>query len=138
MNCPVCRAAYRPSRTRDQEVWEESVSPQGLLPHPLNCRRCGVDLSPLIHIHDQAVWYYRQAIQALEAGNYPAATAWNSQALALYSHNDDFYALEGQLWALQGKFRQAIFAWEKAQQINPQHRTASTCLQGLKRVLSQK
>lgn len=136
MKCPVCRATYRPPSTK-QEVGEDATSqPQDLLPHPLNCHRCGVDLSPLIQIHDQALWYYHQAIQAMHAGNYPAAVTWNNQALALYGNHADFHVLAGQLWALQGEFRQAFFAWEKAQQINPQHRIASTYLQRLKRVMS--
>jgi len=55
-------------------------------------------ISPLIHIHDRAIWYHRQAIQALQAG-LPAATTWNNQALALYVNNAAFHALAGQLWA---------------------------------------
>ncbi len=106
-----------------------------LPPNPLTCHRCGVDLSPLIHIHDQALWYYRQAIQALQAENYAAATTWNHQALDLYGDNADFHALAGQLWALQGEFRWAIAAWEKARQLNPQHRTANAYLAELERVI---
>jgi len=136
MKCPVCRATYRPPITQDQEAGEDSTSPPQDLPtHTLNCHRCGVDLSPLIHIHDQALWYYRQAIQALHSGNYPAATTWNHQALALYGNNADFHALAGQLWALQGEFRQAAFAWEKARQINPTDRTANAYLEELERVI---
>jgi len=78
------------------------------IPHlaPRYPGHCGVDLSPLIH--DRAIWYHRQAIQALQAGDYPAATTWNNQALALYVNNAAFHALAGQLWALQGEFRQAL------------------------------
>jgi tetratricopeptide (TPR) repeat protein len=108
---------------------------QNPISNPLNCHRCGVDLSPLIQIHDQALWYYRQASQALDAGNYPTAITWNNQALALYGNNADFHALAGQLWALQGEFRQAIAAWEKARQINPTHQTTSAYLEELERVI---
>ncbi len=45
-----------------------------------------------------------------------------------------FHALTGQLWALQDEFRQAIAAWEKARQLNPQHSTANACLQGLEQI----
>jgi tetratricopeptide (TPR) repeat protein len=112
MKCPVCRAIYRPA------------------PSP-NCRRCGVDLSPLIRLHDQAVWHHRQAIQELQAGRYAEATVSNQQALALNASSDDFQALAGQLWALQGEFRPAIAAWKRARHLNPQHPTATRCLQGL-------
>lgn len=131
MKCPVCRAIYR-SPGRDQEVRDANFGTPDQIPAALNCHRCGVDLSPLIHLHDRAVWYHRKAIQALQAGDYPAATAWNEQALALYANNADFHVLAGQLWAVQGEFRQAIGAWKKAQQLNPQHPTANAYLQELK------
>jgi tetratricopeptide (TPR) repeat protein len=51
--------------------------------------------------------------------------------LALYANNADFHALAGQLWTLQGEFRQAIKAWKKAQQLDPQHSTAGACLECL-------
>jgi len=84
---------------------------RNLLPDTLVVTAVGL-ISPLIHIHDRAIWYHRQAIQALQAGDYPATT-WNNQALALYVNNAAFHALAGQLWALQGEFRQALAAWEK-------------------------
>lgn len=136
MKCPVCRATYRSSRTKDQEKGESSTfGPPDQLPKTLNCHRCGADLSPLIHLHDQALWYYRQAIQALQAGNYPAAITWNNQALALCRNNADFHALTGQLWALQGEFRRASFAWEQARQISPQHQAANAYLAELERLI---
>ncbi|NJP12106.1 MAG: hypothetical protein HC866_23750 [Leptolyngbyaceae cyanobacterium RU_5_1] len=127
MKCPVCRATYRSSGVRETA----SSNSQTLIPNSRNCHRCGVDLSPLIQIHDQAIWYHRQAIQALHAENYSAATTWNDQALSLHHNNADFHALAGQLWALQGKFHQAISAWERARHLNPQHPTATACLRGL-------
>jgi Flp pilus assembly protein TadD len=116
MKCPVCRATYRPP-----EGPEEATL----------CRRCRVDLSPLIQIHDQAIWHYRQAIQAFKAGDYAAATHHNNQALALDHHNADFHALSGQILALQGEFWQAIAAWKTARQLDPQHPVATACLQCL-------
>ncbi len=116
MKCPVCRATYHPPQAASQG-------------HTPTCRRCGVDLAPLIRLHDQAMWHHRQAIQAFKAGEIEAAIAWNSQAIALSFKNADFHALEGQLWALQGKLGQAIAAWEKARQLNPQHPTAHAALQ---------
>lgn len=111
MKCPVCRATYRPAH-------EASL-----------CRRCGADLSPLIQIHDWAVWHYRQAIQLVEAGDYAAAQMQNEQAIALYHNNADFHALAGQLWALQGEFQRAIAAWKQAQKLEPLHPVAGNCLQ---------
>lgn len=105
MKCPVCRAAYRPNRST-------------------LCRRCGADLSALIRLHDQALWYHRQALQSLKATDYAEAQAKNDQALALHHHNADFHALAGRLWALQGEFRQAITSWQQAQKLDPQHSTA--------------
>ncbi len=138
MKCPVCRATYRSPgiRNRGAEVREiTNPSPQSPIPSSLTCHRCGADLSPLIHLHDQAIWYYRQAIQALQTGNYAVATAWNNQALALHHNNADFHALAGQLWVLQGEFQRAILAWQKAQRINPQHQTTNAYLEALERVV---
>jgi len=149
MKCPVCRASYRSpgsgerGRSQEPEVRiQESESPESASLQPLPslasqsptrkanlCRRCGVDLSPLIELHDQATWHYRQAIRAFQAGDYAAATVRNKRALVLYSGNADFHALAGQLWALQGDFRRAIAAWKTAQHLNPQHPTAGACLQ---------
>jgi len=70
MKCPVCRATYRSSGVREQGLGARKMPiPRNLLPDTLNCHRCGV-ISPLIHIHDRAIWYHRQAIQALQAGDY--------------------------------------------------------------------
>ncbi len=118
MKCPVCRALYRRS-----EKGETSNSPSTYL-----CRRCGVDLSPLIRLHDLAIWHHCQAIQALRSGDDLGAMQRNDRALALYANHADFHALAGQLLALQGEFGEAISAWRKAQQLNPQHATASVCL----------
>ncbi|MBD2459921.1 hypothetical protein H6G89_02580 [Oscillatoria sp. FACHB-1407] len=137
MKCPVCRATYRATNVGGQKpaIGEESPSPD-FTPTPLNCRRCGVDLTPLIHLHDQAVWHHRQAIQAFQAGDYSAAIAQNNQALALHAHQADFHALAGQLWALQGDFAQAIAAWKIAHDLNPQHLTTTTYLQHLEAIAS--
>ncbi len=113
MNCPVCRAVYRPN-------------PQSPI-----CRRCGVDLSPLIQIHDQALWYYRRALRLLADGNYAEAKATNEQALALHHGNADFHALAGRLWALEGELQQALASWRRALMLDPQNRSASRCLQSL-------
>jgi tetratricopeptide (TPR) repeat protein len=90
-----------------------------------------VDLSPLIHISDQALWHYQQAVEEFKAGRYEQAAASNQRALALHSSNADFQVLAGQLWALQGEFRPAIAAWKRARQLNPQHPRATACLQCL-------
>jgi Flp pilus assembly protein TadD len=81
-------------------------------------------LSALIHLHDQALWYHRQALQSLKAGDYAEAQAKNDQALALHHQNADFHALAGRLWALQGEFGQAIASWKQAQKLDTQHPTA--------------
>jgi Flp pilus assembly protein TadD len=101
MKCPVCHASYRPPA--------------------LLCRRCQVDLSDLIRLHDQAVWHHRQALQRLQAGQYAEAIAQNDQAIALHPQHADFQALAGQLWALQGTFERAIYCWQKVQALDPQH-----------------
>ena len=111
MKCPVCHASYRPPA--------------------LLCRRCGVDLSPLIRLRDQAVWHHQQAIQYLEAGQYAEAIAENDQAIALHHQQAEFHALAGQLWALQGKFDRAIDDWKTAQALDPKHPIAAACLDSL-------
>lgn len=112
MKCPVCRAVYTPNT--------QHSTPNTQYPTP-TCRRCGLDLSPLIQLHDQAVWYHHQAIAAFNAGDYPTATRWNNQAVALHSTQADFHLFAGQLWALQGDLALAIAAWKKALHLNPQH-----------------
>lgn len=126
MKCPVCRAIYRPA-SQSQEIG----TPASLL-----CRRCGADLTRLIQIHDRAIQHYRQAITALQATDYTTAQTQVQQALHLNHNNPDFYALAGQLWALQGEFQQAIVAWKQAQQLDPTHAVANSCLQ-MTRELSQ-
>jgi len=136
MKCPVCRATYR-SGDRQSEIEQPSTSnsqpstsnSQPSTSNPQPCRRCGVDLSPLIRLHDQAVWYHRQAIQALQAGNYSAAADWNEQAIALNSHDADFHALAGRLSVLQGEFGRAIASFQKVQQLDPKHPTIEAFLQ---------
>ena len=108
MKCPVCRAVYRSSN--------------GL------CRRCGVDLSPLIDICDRAIGHYRQALVALEAGDIAKATASNDQALALNANDAAFYALAGRLRALSGDLPAAIRCWQQALKLDPKHAAASQCL----------
>lgn len=110
MKCPVCRAAYRPS-------------PDCL------CKRCGADLTSLIQIHDCAIHHYRQAIAAFNMAAYTTAHTHLDQAIALNHSNADFYALSGQLWALQGNFQAAIDAWKQAKKLDPKHPVAATCLQ---------
>ncbi len=110
MKCPVCRARYQ---TGQQAL----------------CRRCGADLTMLIQLHDRALWHYRRAIELLRAQDYPAAQAQLQQAIALNSRESAFYALDGQLWALQGQFQPAIAAWQQARQLNPKEPIAVECLQ---------
>jgi tetratricopeptide (TPR) repeat protein len=128
MKCPVCRATYRSSSVVNSQLNSQPHS----LSNSLNCHRCGIDLSPLIRIHDQSIGYHRRAIQALQEKNYSVAADWNHQALGLSNNNADFHALAGQLLALQGKFQEAIGAWEKAVKLNAQHPTARLYLQECK------
>jgi tetratricopeptide (TPR) repeat protein len=118
IKCPVCGAVFRSS------INLEGQEGQG----GLTCRRCKVDLSELILVHDQAIWYHRQALNLFQQGDYLAAEAENNRAIALHSHQADFHALAGKLSALQGDFRQAIAAWRKAIQIDPENEVAGNCL----------
>ncbi|MDF5734002.1 MAG: hypothetical protein PUP92_40040 [Rhizonema sp. PD38] len=119
MKCPVCGAVYRSAMSTAS-----------------TCRRCKADLSDLIRLHDQAVWYHRQALYLLQQGNYAEAEANNKQALTLYSSNADFHALAGKLQALQGNFADAIASWQQALQLDSQNAIASTAIQMLKSVMS--
>lgn len=110
MKCPVCRAPYRPS-------------PACL------CKRCGADLTPLVAIHDRAIHHYRQAIERFNRGDYDTAQTHLDQALVIDHNNADFYALSGQIWALQGEFQRAIDVWKQAKQLDPKHPIAANCLQ---------
>jgi tetratricopeptide (TPR) repeat protein len=101
MKCPVCQASYRPPAVL--------------------CRRCGVDLSALIALHDRAIRWHRQALHQLQAGHYATAIAHNDQAIALHPRRPEFHALAGQLWALQGAFDRAIACWQIVQTLDPQH-----------------
>jgi len=135
MKCPVCRAVLRPLKVRSlpttNQITEEMKSPTASV-----CKRCGADLSPLIHIHDQALWHYQQALQCWKNGDYSQAKAWNEQALALHQNNADFQTLAGRLWALEGEFQQAITSWQKALRLDPQNPVASSYLQILTELYS--
>ncbi|MUG97593.1 hypothetical protein F7734_36850 [Scytonema sp. UIC 10036] len=125
MKCPVCGAVYRP--------------PKGSIESPLfstassspSCRRCKADLSDLVRLHDQAIWYHKQAVHLLAQRLYPEAAAHNDRALALYYGNADFHALAGKLSALQGEFREASSSWQQALKFDPQNAIACHCLQAM-------
>ncbi len=119
MKCPVCGAVYRSAMSS-----------------ALTCRRCKADLSDLIRLHDQAVWYHRQALYLVQHGNYAEAEANNKQALTMYSSNADFHALAGKLRALQGNFADAIASWQQALQLDSQNAIASTAMQMLNSCLN--
>lgn len=142
MKCPVCGVVYRPTRTSkgggEQGSKEAGVDEVVLISPPsLTCRRCKADLSDLIRLHDQAIWYYRQALYLLSQGRYSEAGAYNNSAIALYYSNADFHVLAGKLQALQGEFREAIFEWQQALKFEPQNAIACNCLQMIKLLLSR-
>lgn len=122
MKCPVCRAIYRPSRITTDFRLIASTS----------CRRCGVDLAPLISLHDLALWHHRAAIQSFQSGDLVKAITQNQHAIAIDSRNADFHVFAGQILALQGEFNLAIAAWHKAMEISPQHPKAAKFLQLLR------
>ncbi len=148
MKCPVCGAVYRPIKgsrvgieQHNNDYKEEtatisaSSSSSPLLSTASSsptCRRCKVDLSDLFRLHDQAIWYHRQALHLLSKGRYPEAATHNNQALALYYSNADFHALAGKLSALQGEWREAIASWQQALKFDPQNAIASDSLQMIK------
>lgn len=137
MKCPVCRATYRSPELQRQGLDPEAATPDARSDTAaVNCRRCGVDLAPLIRLHDQAIWHHRQAIQSFNAGDYAIAIAHNNHALTLNAQQADFHALAGQLWALQGNAARAIAAWKTAQHLNPQHPAATVYLQQLAAIAS--
>ncbi|MBE9007060.1 hypothetical protein IQ259_18800 [Fortiea sp. LEGE XX443] len=123
MKCPVCGAVCRSGKGV-----EEQRSP--------TCRRCKADLSDLFRLHDQAIWYHRQALYLLSQKRYAEAAAHNNQALALDYSNADFHALAGKLSALQGEFREAIASWQQALKFDSQNAIASNCLQMIKEIYS--
>lgn len=134
MKCPVCGAVYRP--TKDSKGEEEILSRGAggdevvsIATPSLTCRRCKADLSDLIRLHDQAIWYYRQALCLLSQGRYSEAEAHNNSAIALHYSNADFHALAGKLAALQGKFREASSEWQQALKFDPQNAIACNCLE---------
>ncbi|AFZ58677.1 tetratricopeptide repeat protein [Anabaena cylindrica FACHB-243] len=139
MKCPVCGVVYRPTKgtgeKRSGEQEGETDSNTSLFPPPVSsptCRRCKADLSDLLSLHDQAIWYHRQALHLLSTGRYPEAATQNNQALALYYSNADFHALAGKLSALQGEWREAIASWQQALKFDPQNAIACDCLQMIK------
>jgi tetratricopeptide (TPR) repeat protein len=134
MKCPVCGGVYRPtkgSRGAEGELLTQHSSLSTAFPSP-TCRRCKADLSELLCLHDQGIWYHKQALHLLTQGRYPEAAAHNNQALALYYSNADFHALAGKLSALQGEFREAIASWQQALKFDPQNAIACNCLQMIK------
>ena len=139
MKCPVCGAVYRPPRGAGKPGGEtdSKISPWKAAPCPVSsshsptCRRCQVDLSDLFRLHDQAIWYHKQALDLFAQGRYPEAATHNNRAIALSYSNADFHALAGKLSALQGEFAQAVSSWQQALKFDPQNVIASNCLQML-------
>jgi Flp pilus assembly protein TadD len=127
MKCPVCGAVYRPVKA-SKEI-EGSNSVVSIFAQSQTCKRCKADLSDLIRLHDQAIWYHRQALYLLSLGHYSEAEANNNNSIALHYNNADFHALAGKLAALQGKFVEAVFEWRQALKFDPQNSIASNCLQ---------
>jgi tetratricopeptide (TPR) repeat protein len=124
MKCPVCGTVYRPPKESGESLsLSNARSP--------SCRRCKADLSDLFRLHDQAVWYHKQALHFLTQGHYLEATEYNNQSLALYYSNADFHALAGKLSALQGEFREAVLSWQRALKFDPQNAIACHCLQAI-------
>ncbi len=115
MKCPVCNAPYRPS---GEPVY--------------SCRRCGVDLSPLLQLYDRALRHHREAIEAFQSGDYETAIARNRQARELCANDAEFQAFAGQLLATRGEFAAAARAWRKALRLNPRQSLALTGLQCLR------
>jgi tetratricopeptide (TPR) repeat protein len=121
MRCPVCRAVYRAPQHQAESLDDSA--------HQILCRRCGADLTSLIHLHDQALWHHHQAIVFFRQRNYAQARVCNDWALALHSQQPNFHALAGQLWALEGNFAPAIAAWCTALHLDPENITAKAGLQ---------
>ena len=124
MKCPVCGAIYRPTRAVGTQGGETDSQTSPLPPHSPTCRRCKADLSDLITLHDQAIWYHRQALDLLSKERYSEAAMHNNQALALYYSHADFHALAGKLSALQGEWREAIASWQQALKFDPKNAIA--------------
>ncbi len=114
MKCPVCRATYRVTDSIEQ------TKP---------CHRCGADLAPLIQLHDRAIAHHRQAIAQFTAGDLPAAIVANDLAIALHTQNSAFHAFAGQLFALTGKFDEAVRSWQFAQKLDPKNMLVSNYLE---------
>ncbi len=130
MKCPVCGVVYRPTKTSkggEQGNGEDELV--SISAPSLTCRRCKADLSDLIHLHDQAMWYHTEALYLLSIWRYSEAGVHNNSAIALHYSNADFHALAGKLEALQGKFREALFEWQLALKFDPQNAIAFNCLQ---------
>ncbi|MTJ48104.1 tetratricopeptide repeat protein [Dolichospermum sp. UHCC 0259] len=132
MKCPVCGAIYRPTKGTGAQGGETDGQISPLPAHSPTCRRCKADLSDLINLHDQAIWYHRQALDLLLKGYYPEAATHNNQALALYYGHADFHALAGKLSALQGEWREAIASWQQALKLDPKNTVAGDCLEMIK------
>ena len=134
MKCPVCGAIYRPTRAAGTQGGETDGQTSPLPPQSPTCRRCKADLSDLISLHDQAVWYHRQALNLFSKERYPEAATHNNQALGLYYSHADFHALAGKIWALQGEWKEAIASWQQALKFDPKNGIAGDCLQMIKLV----
>ncbi len=134
MKCPVCGAIYRPIKVAGAQGGETDSQTSPFPPQSPTCRRCKADLSDLITLHDQAIWYHRQSLHLLSTGRYLEAATHNNQALALYSSHADFHALAGKLSALQGEWRDAIGSWQQALKLDSKNAVACDCLEMIKLV----
>jgi tetratricopeptide (TPR) repeat protein len=121
MKCPVCQVFYS-YQTGDGT----SIS--------LSCRRCKADLSDLITIYNQAVWYHREALGLFSRQLYHQSQEYNDKAIGLHWKQADFHTLAGKLWALQGEYAKAKSAWRLALDIEPKQAIAHECLELLSKL----
>ncbi|MBF0236117.1 MAG: hypothetical protein HQM12_00310 [SAR324 cluster bacterium] len=114
MKCPVCHAPYRGKPV---------------------CTRCQCDLTPLLQIRNNAVFFYNQAVMAARQEHWHEALRLVDQALEWFSAQAEFHLLRGKLLAQLHRYQEIIPAWKTALRYDPDSQRTQTALEAFQHLL---
>ncbi len=83
------------------------------------CQDCGEDLSTVKSVIDAANRHYNQALALAQSGRLDEAAGQLEAAIAMSSHNLNYYLLLGTVHAQNQRWDEAIETWERCLSLNP-------------------
>ncbi len=84
------------------------------------CDNCNEDLNTVKSVIDTANAHYNQALSLSHAGKLDEAIGQLEAALALSAQNPQYHNLLGTIYAQKGLYSEAIRAWERCIELNPE------------------